>query len=211
MSAAYQLEPTVYIIEDDTDLRESVVSLVSSKGYRCESFDSAEMFLNKSSPTQQPGCILLDFQLKGCDGLAFLKQHRESSYMTPVVVVTAHADVRLTVEFMKAGASTLLKKPYEIVELLNSIDIALEWDRNQFVARQQKERVQNCFRKLSKRQEDILAFVLNGAMNKAIAAELDVSERTVESERAEILRTFGVKNVVELAVLITEFRASSDR
>jgi len=198
--------PTIYIIEDDAPLRQSVESLVSSKGYRCESFDSVEAFLSKLTSVQQPGCILLDFYLSGCDGLSFLKHHSEQANATPVIVLTAHADVPLAVQFMKAGALMLLPKPYEAKELLESIDAALEWDRRLIPLRKQSDRIRECFQQISKRQEVVLQFILDGAPNKTIAARLDVSERTIEMERSEILRIFQVKNAVELAVVITESR-----
>ncbi len=198
--------PTIYIIEDDAPLRQSVESLVSSKGYRCESFDSVEAFLSKKTSIQQPGCILLDFHLSGCDGLSFLKHHSEQANATPVVVLTAHADVPLAVQFMKAGALMLLRKPYEPKELLESMDAALEWDRRLIVLRKQSDRIRECFQQISNRQEVVLQCILDGAPNKTIAARLDVSDRTIEMERAEILRIFQVKNAVELAVVITESR-----
>ncbi len=198
--------PTVFIIEDDAVLRQSVESLVSSKGYRSESFNSVEEFLVKTSPIDQPSWILWDFHLSGRDGLSFLKDHCEQTYATPVVVLTAHADVQIAVEFMKAGASMLLRKPYEPKELLDSIESAIEWDQRMLALRKQKGRIEECFRMLTKRQETVLQMILDGSPNKAVAARLDISERTIEMERAEIFRIFQVKNAVELAVIITESR-----
>lgn len=210
MNESEQVIPIVYIVEDDADLRESVESLVSSKGYRSESFNSVEDFLVKESPIDQPSCILLDFHLRGRDGLAFLKDHREQSYATPVVVLTAHADVQIAVKFMKAGASMLLRKPYEPKELLDAIDHAIEWDRRMLALRKQHEHIEGCFRFLTKRQEIVLQMILDGSPNKAVAARLDISERTIEMERSDIFRIFRVKNAVELAVIITESRWALD-
>jgi len=198
------------MIEDDADLRESVGSLVSTKGYRYETFDSVEAFLSSEMQSQASGCILLDFQLRGRNGLSFLEQYRDQPNAMPVVVLTAHADVPITVKFMKAGATMLLRKPYETSELLDAIEKALELNRQQLEYRSQVQHYTSCLSKLSNRQVITLQSVLDGTCNKSIASILDVSERTIEMDRADILKVFSVKNAVELAVSITKSRAAQE-
>jgi FixJ family two-component response regulator len=202
-------EATVFVIEDDVELRQSVEALLSAHGYQCQSFGAVEEFTQIPTAQRKPGCILLDFVLSGCDGLSFLKAYRERADAMPVVVLTGHADVPIAVDFMKAGASTLLKKPYEAPNLLDCIGQALERDRSSLHQRQQVEHCLACYKQLTPRQEQIVESMLEGLPNKLIATKISVSERTVETERAEIIRTFGVKNAVELAVLITYARAAS--
>ncbi len=198
--------PIVYLIEDDVALRQSVEALLSTNGYQCVAFGAVEEFTQLPARTQKPGCILLDFVLGGCDGLSFLKEYHERPDAMPVVVLTGHADVPIAVDFMKAGASMLLKKPYEPKSLLDCIEKAIEWDRNSLQQRRQANDCLACYGQLSPRQELILESILEGLPNKLIAAKLGVSERTIETERAEIIRIFGVKNAVELAVLLTSAR-----
>lgn len=198
---------SVYLIEDDVALRASVEALLSTSGYQCVSLGTVEEFLGLPLNTRSPGCILLDFVLSGRDGLSFLKEYHERSDAMPVVVLTGHADVPIAVDFMKAGASMLLNKPYEPRSLLDCIEKAIAWDRQSLSQRQQARDCLACLEQLSPRQELILESILEGLANKLIAAQLAVSERTIETERAEIIRVFGVKNAVELAVLLTNARA----
>jgi len=198
--------PTIYIIEDDADVRSSVECLVVSGGYQFESFASVEDFLMKETQPHIVGCMLLDFHLQGCDGMAFLKRYLEQPNSHPVIVLTAHADVPIAVQFMKMGASMLLRKPYQAVDLLASIESAITWDRRMHIDRVFQEKISEGFRKLTKRQIAVLDMVLEGAPNKSVAGQLKVSERTIEMERAEILKIFEVKNSVELAVVITQSR-----
>ncbi len=205
-SVSDKADATIYIIEDDIALQKSVEALLSANGYLCRSFGTVEDFLRLPMEGRNPGCILLDFVLSGCDGLSFLKEYRERLDAMPVIVLTGHADVPLAVDFMKAGASTLLKKPYEASNLLGCIEKAVVWDRNSLRQRQHVERCHECLERLTPRQEQIVESMLEGLPNKTIATKLGVSERTIETERAEIIRTFGVKNAVELAVMITNAR-----
>lgn len=201
---------TVFLIEDDPDQRESLSAVLNRSGYRTIAFDSAEQFIQYQPNERQPGCLLLDFLLSGRDGLSFLHHHREDFTGVPVVVLTGHADVATAVKFMKAGASSLLLKPYDMAELLQAIRQAVEWDARTLPARIKMDHVRRCRAKLTERQRQIKGMVLSGSPNKVIASQLQVSERTVELERAWILKLFDVKNAIELAVLIAEAQARID-
>jgi two-component system, LuxR family, response regulator FixJ len=203
--------PTVYLIEDDESQRTALEMIVAARGFQTAAFASSEAFMSAWSRDDAPGCIVLDFLLHGRDGLSFLKLHRERYDAMPVIVITGHADVSVAVQFMRAGAATLLLKPYEPDELLLHIDQAIAWDQQSLTNRRQSETVQALERTISYRQHQILDMILSGDANKVIAAQLGVSERTIELERAELFRLFNVRNAVELAVLVTESRAFSRR
>ncbi len=195
---------SVYLIEDDIVQRNSLESLLRARGYTTFSFGSSEAFHSRPRLDRMPGCILLDFFLGGQDGLSFLKIHRERVDAMPVIVLTGHADVSVAVNFMKAGASTFLVKPYDADELLDCVDQAINWDQSTLDARLKSHHVRKCLEQLSERQKALKNLVLMGAPNKVSASQLELSERTIELERAEILKIFGVKNAIELAVLITQ-------
>jgi FixJ family two-component response regulator len=204
MNHDVQHHKPVYLIEDDPVQRHSMETLLRASGYTTVCFASSEDFLNRSRSERKPGCILLDFVLRGQDGLSFLKIHRERVDAMPVIVLTGHANVALAVDFMAAGASTLLVKPFDADELIDYVAQAIAWDQSTIEARLQIQHVRNCLEQLTDRQRIIKDLVLDGRANKVIAGQLDLSERTIELARADVLKTFGVKNAIELAVLLTQ-------
>jgi FixJ family two-component response regulator len=204
MSLGMHSQSTVYLIEDDPVQRDSLESLIQACGYTTSSFASSEAFHRRPQTERTPGCILLDFLLGGQDGLSFLRKHNQQNDAMPVIVLTGHADVSIAVNFMKAGASTLLVKPFDANELFHCIERLIAWDQSTLDARLKAKHVQMCLERLSERQKKIKNLVLMGSPNKVVASQLQLSERTIELERAEILKLFAVKNAVELAVLVTE-------
>lgn len=202
---------TVYLIDDESEQRRSLAALLNVRGYPTVEFVNTEEFEREQVGDRKPGVIVLDFIFQGStDGLTFLGRHRDRLDGLPVIVLTGHADVSVAVQFMKAGASTLLLKPLDPEELFENVEKAIEWDVRTLPVRKKAELVRRTMQLLSERQRTVQKLILEGLANKAIAAQLQLSERTIELERAEILRMFQVKNAVELAVLVTESSRSID-
>ncbi len=195
------------MIEDDPVQRDSIEAILGQSGYTTFSYSSSEEFYNRPRIERKPGCILLDFLLRGQDGLSFLKVHQERADAMPVIVLTGYADVGLAVDFMSAGASTLLVKPFDTDELINYIAQAIAWDQSTLETRLKIQHVRMSLGLLTERQRIIKNLVLQGLANKVIASQLDLSERTIELARADVLKIFGVKNAIELAVLLTQSQA----
>jgi two-component system response regulator FixJ len=212
MSSSIETVPDalVHIISEDQPNCDFVTNILTSQGYRIVASRSAKEFTELQPQDRSPGCIILDVVAVSESELTFLRQHREDIAGLPVVVLTSQADVATAVMLMKAGASSLLLKTFELVELLLAVAHAVMWDKQTYPTRMKAAHVKRCLGMLSERQRRIKRMVLSGDANKVIAGRLSVSERTVELERAWILKLFGVKNAIELAVMITEGKVQVD-
>jgi FixJ family two-component response regulator len=181
-----------------------------AKGYRYEVFESIENFEHRFSSTVRPGCILIGLSIHDVNVISFLKQHFHQANAIPVIILTEQVNIPIEIATLATSSLMLLAEPYELNKLMEMIDSALELDRWCLDNHRKVEHFRDCTRQLSKRQEVIMQLILAGEPNKVIAAGLSISERTVETERAEIMRIFSVKNAVNLAVLIAESRTTLD-
>ncbi len=196
-------EPIVYVIDDDGPARESVCLLVRSMGIRALAFESAEEFL-KGFDADCPGCVITDVRMPGLSGVELQEVLRRESIKIPVIVLTGYASTALTVRAMKNGAVTLLDKPYQDNDLWDAVRSALTRDAT---SRQQNTRVreiQERLDRLTSKEASVLNLILKGRPNKLMAAELAVSERTVENRRREIFRKTETNSVAELVRLANE-------
>jgi FixJ family two-component response regulator len=196
-------EPTVFVVDDDRQARESVCALVRSLGVRAESFSSAEEFLEAYEP-HLPGCLVTDVRMFGMSGIELQQKLREDGVPIPVIVITAYARTPVTVKAMQHGALTLLEKPYEEDELWDAIRKALAIDA---AGRQQFERRQELRDRLagfSPKEREVLDAVVAGKPNKTIARELDVSIRTVENRRRDVFAKMKADSVAELVRMVIE-------
>jgi two-component system response regulator FixJ len=195
-------QPTVFVIDDDGPARESVCLLVRSMGIRAVAFESAEEFLNGFDPGC-PGCVITDVRMPGRSGVELQEVLLSNSIEIPVIVLTGYASTNLTVRAMKNGAVTLLDKPYQDNDLWDAVRCALTQDA---AHRQRSRRVRELHERLERltaREANVPGLILQGRPNKQMAAELNVSERTVENRRREIFRkteTNSVAEVVRLAI-----------
>jgi len=199
--------PTIYVIDDQPQERENVAAVASTQGWHCQGFASAEQFFDLTKKNR-PGCLILDYRLEDEheNGLEVLKRLNREVDALPTLVVTAYANVSIATEFMRCGAVTLLEKPYPQDKLVTNIRKAIKQDRQ---AQQQQTHMAVMARlteQVTERQQKVIDLVLQGHMNKRIATILNVSQRTVENERAEILELYHVSNAVELATKVTEYR-----
>lgn len=190
--------PTVFIVDDDLSVRESLQSLVRAAGCEVESYASAEEFLARPR-MMRPGCLILDVSLPQLDGLALQELIADRREM-PLIFVTGHRDIRMTVRAMKAGAVDFLTKPFNGAAMLSAVRSALDRSR-QALAREAARRIlEDRYASLSPRERDVLRLVVSGLLNKQIGGELGISEITVKAHRGRVMRKMAADS---LAALVT--------
>ena len=190
-------EQTVFIVDDDAAVRDSIQELVESVGLRAESHSSGQAFLASYQP-QRSGCLVLDVRMAGMSGLVLQEKLNELVARIPVIIITGHGDVPMAVHALKAGAVDFVQKPYRDQLLLDSINNALAMDT---IARRSLDESQNHDRQLAtltKREQEVLDKLLAGNNSKQIARELGISTRTVEVHRQNLLHKLGVRSLKEL-------------
>jgi RNA polymerase sigma factor (sigma-70 family) len=190
-------ESIVFVIDDDAAIRNALRSLIPSVGLQVELFGSAQEFLQRKLP-DAPGCLVLDIRLPGISGLDFQRKLIEANLPIPIIFITGHGDIPMSVRAMKAGAVEFLTKPFRDQDLLDAIHIALERDR----ARRQRETeiatLRDRFEWLTPREREVLPLVVSGLPNKQIAAEIGTSETTVKVHRGQLMRKMGADSLPEL-------------
>jgi FixJ family two-component response regulator len=190
-------QPTVYVIDDDAALREALTSLFRSVGLQVNAFASAPEFLHVKLP-DAPTCLVLDVRLPGLSGLDFQAELAKANIDIPIVFMTGHGDIPMTVRAMKAGAVEFLPKPFRDQDMLDAVQQGLERDRNRRKSAGDSAKLKASFDTLTAREQEIMALVTAGLMNKQIAGELGVSEITVKVHRGNVMRKMGAKSLAEL-------------
>jgi len=192
-----ELQSIVFVVDDDASVRNALKSLIRSVGLQVELFGSAQEFLQSKRPNV-PSCLVLDIRLPGISGLDFQSKRAEADDPIPIIFITGHGDIRMSVRAMKAGAVEFLTKPFRDQDLLDAIHVALERDR----ARRQREdeiaTLKERFEWLTPREREVLPLVVSGLPNKQIAAEIGTSETTVKVHRGQLMRKMGADSLPEL-------------
>jgi FixJ family two-component response regulator len=191
----------VYVVDDDADVRQGLKNLLESVGLRAETFVSVNEFLASVRP-DSPGCLVLDVRLPGLSGLDFQAEMKRLNINIPIVFITGHGDISMTVRAMKAGAIEFLTKPIHEQSFLDAVRVALDRDRAQRDTACIVAELRARFESLSARERDVVALVTSGRMNKQVAAEIGVSEITVKINRRNAMKKLGAASVAELVRMV---------
>jgi len=197
MTEGSQPQSIVYVVDDDASIRDALKSLLASMGMQVDVFGSAAEFLKSTLPNI-PSCLVLDIRLPGVSGLDFQAELAKASIQVPIIFITGHGDIPMTVRAMKAGAVEFLTKPFRDQDLLDAIQIALERDRTRRAQDKLVDDVRARFASLTPREQEVIGFVTAGLMNKQIAAEMDVSEITVKVHRGSVMKKMGARSLADL-------------
>jgi len=202
--------PTVFIIDDDRGMRQAIQDLVESVGLRAEAFATGQDFLRKEL-TGGPSCLVLDVRLPQVSGLDFQRQLSETGVQIPIIFVTAHGDIPMSVRALKSGAVEFLTKPFRDQDLLDAIQQALQ--RDSAVREQQTviHELEHRFQSLTMREREVMTLVVSGMLNKQIAAELGTSEATVKIHRGHVMEKMQAGSIVELVRMADKLKVSSRR
>jgi FixJ family two-component response regulator len=189
--------PTVFIIDDDRGMRQAVQDLVESVGLRAESFATGGEFLRRGRTTS-PSCLVLDVRLPQMSGLDFQDRLVESGTQIPIIFITAHGDVPMSVKALKAGAVEFLTKPFRDQDLLDAIQQALQRDRAALEEQAEILDVHARYQTLTPREREVMALVVSGLLNKQIASEIGASEATVKIHRGNMMQKMHAESLIEL-------------
>ena len=202
--------PIVFVVDDDPSVRSSLKFLLSTVELQVESFGSADAFLHRKLP-DAPSCLVLDVRLPGLSGLDFQRELAVRNIRIPIVFLTGHGDIPMSVRAMKAGAVEFLTKPFRDQDLLDAVRIALELDR----ARREQEKevtdVQQRFDTLTSREQQVISMLVSGMLNKQIAAQLGTAESTVKVQRSRAMEKMHAESLVDLVRMIEKIKGPSEK
>jgi FixJ family two-component response regulator len=192
-----QEQKIVYVIDDDPSMRDSIKSLLGSVGLRAELFDSAPEFFGRKLP-DAASCLVVDVRLPGMSGLDFQAELSRANIDVPIIFITGHGDIAMTVKAMKAGAVEFLTKPFRDQDLLDAVKLALEKNEAKRNGQKTNAMVGSLFESLTPREQEVMRLVTTGLMNKQVAAEMGVSEITVKVHRGNVMRKMQANSLVDL-------------
>jgi RNA polymerase sigma factor (sigma-70 family) len=202
--------PIVFVVDDDPSVRSSLKFLLSTVGLQVESFASADAFLQKKAP-DAASCLVLDVRLPGLSGLDFQRELAAKNTRIPIIFLTGHGDIPMSVRAMKAGAVEFLTKPFRDQDLLDAVRIALERDR----ARREQDKevmiLQQRFDSLTSREQEVISMVVSGMLNKQIADQLGTAESTVKVQRSRAIEKMHAESLVDLIRMIEKLKGPSGK
>lgn len=198
----------VHVVDDDPDLRKVMAELLATAGLETRTYGSAESYLGAIKP-DRPSCLVLDVQLAGASGLDLQRQMRDAGAFTPIVFISGHGDVAMSVRALRAGAVTFLSKPFDSDALIDAVREGLERDRRARTQRRAHDEIERLHAGLTRREREVLAGVIAGHSNKHIGRELGITEVTVKLHRAHVMQKLRVSTLAELVRLEEKRRASN--
>ena len=197
MTEAFETDAIVFVIDDDPSMRKALTNLFRSVGLRAEVFGSAREWLESKLP-EVASCLVLDIRLPGPSGLDFQAELAKANIQIPIIFMTGHGDIPMTVKAMKAGAIDFLTKPFRDQDMLDAVAVAIERDRTRRREEKIVAELRAVFETLTTRERDVLALVASGLMNKQIAAEIGLAEITVKIHRGHLMRKMGARSLADL-------------
>ncbi|MFL9869710.1 response regulator [Paraburkholderia fungorum] len=200
-------ETLVFVVDDDDSVRRALARLIRSAGHSVEVFASAREFLGEVDVDARPACLVLDVQLPDLDGLQL--QHQIDATL-PIIFLTGHGDIGMTVRAMKAGATDFLTKPVCDEDLLRAIEFALESAKQRFASRCERDTVRQRYNRLTPREREVMALVVTGRLNKQVAGELGTAEKTIKAHRAQVMTKMEVTSLAQLIHIIDRVDVLSD-
>src|SRR6267142_5816326 len=189
--------PVVFVVDDDPSVGRAIKRLIESVGLQVELFGSTQEVLQAKRP-DVPSCLVLDIRLPGKSGLEFQRDLGDANIQIPIIFITAHSDVPMTVRAMKAGAVEFLTKPFRDQDLLDAVQVALERDRDARAQEHEHAQLRERYQSLTPREQEIMRWVVSGLLNKQIAGEIGTSEITVKVHRGQVMRKMGANSVADL-------------
>jgi len=202
--------PIVFVVDDDPSVRSSLTFLLSTVGLQAESFDSANSFLQRKPP-DAPSCLVLDVRLPGLSGLDFQRELAARKIRIPIVFLTGHGDIPMSVRAIKAGAVEFLTKPFRDQDLLDAVRVALERDRARHEEEKDVMSLQRRFDSLTSREREVISMVVSGMLNKQIADQLGTAESTVKVQRSRAIEKMHAESVVDLVRMVEKLKGLSEK
>jgi len=203
-------KPIVFVVDDDVWVRESLESLIQDQGWQPETFASAQEFLDRPR-TLTPSCLVLDISLPGLNGLELQKRVAVERTDMPIIFITGHGDIPMSVGAMKAGAVEFLTKPFKDEVLLTAIQQALERSRLALTQEEETQELRGRYASLTPREQDVMALVVSGLLNKQVAGELGITESTVKAHRGQVMQKMKANSVQDLVKMTAKLHQSAAR
>jgi RNA polymerase sigma factor (sigma-70 family) len=202
--------PVVFVVDDDASVRSSLKFLLSTVGLQAQAFDSADSFLHKNRP-EVPSCLVLDVRLPGLSGLDFQRELAARNICIPIIFLTGHGDIPMSVRAMKAGAVEFLTKPFRDQDLLDAVRVALDRDRARREQETEMADLRRRFDYLTSREQEVVSLVVAGMLNKQIAAELGTAESTVKVQRSRAMEKMQAESLAHLIKMVQKLQPPSEK